>query len=305
MTTDIAVSQVETNADPLMQVRRARQSLLTFACFLIPFSLFGYWFNVKLGDALPIIPMLPLALAPGLASVFTRLLRREGFADVSFRLRGPGMGRAYLLAYVLPLVVGSLAYGSAYFFGLAKFDPPPFPIGVGSPLGQLVVILAFAGTVGILLVLLSDGSEEIGWRGYMLPRMIDARLPQPVLLSALVWAVWHLPVLFAGVYAVGPFLWLSAVGLVVSALAAGSILAWLRISTGSVWPCILLHAAWNSMINGGFTFATQKATANFWIGEQGVLVAVTLVIAVFLLKRIWKPFRLLNDELSQDSTLMR
>ena len=296
MTTDIAARQIETTGDALIQIRRARQSLLVFACFLVPLSLFGYWFNVKLGNFLPILPSLPLALAPGLASVFTRLLRHEGFADVSFRLRGPGLRSAYLLAYVFPLVVGAAAYGFAYLFGLAKFDPPPFPIEVSSPLGQLVAILVFSGTVGILLVLLSNSSEEIGWRGYLLPRMIDARIPQPILFSSLIWGVWHLPVLFAGVYAVGPSRLLAAAGLVVSALAAGAILSWLRLSTGSVWPCILLHAAWNSMINGGFTFATQNAASNFWIGEQGVLVAVTLVMAALFLKRVWKPFRLSNEE---------
>lgn len=289
MTTEIATPHVEAAPDSISQVRRARQSLLVFACFLIPLSLFGYWFSVMLGNDLPIIPLLPMALAPGLSSVITRLLRREGFADVSFRLRGKGMRRAYLIAFGLPLVVGAVAYGFAYLFSLAKFDPPPFPVEVASPLGQLAVILAFVGTIGVLLALLSNGSEEIGWRGYLLPRMIDARIPQPILFSSLIWGVWHLPVLFAGEYAVGPSRLLAAVGLVVSALAAGSILSWLRLSTGSIWPCILLHAAWNSMINGGFTFATHNPTANFWIGEQGILVAVTLVIAALLLKRILKP----------------
>jgi membrane protease YdiL (CAAX protease family) len=232
-----------------------------------------------------------MALAPGLASVFTRLVRREGFADVSFRWRGKNMGSAFLLAFGLPLVVGAVAYGLAYLVGLAQFDPPPFPFAVASPLGQLGVILAFSGTVGVLLVLLSVGSEEIGWRGFMLPRMIQARFPQPVPLSSLVWGAWHLPVVFAGVYAVGPSRFISAAGLMVAALAIGSIWAWLRLSTGSVCPCILAHAAWNSMINGGFTFATHNATENMWIGETGILLALALVIAAFLLRRYWKPFQ--------------
>ena len=142
-----------------------------------------------------------MALAPGLAFVLTRLLRHEGFADVSFRWRGPRMGSALRLAFGLPLVVGAVTYGFAYLSGLAKFDPPPFPVEVGSPLGQLLAILAFAGTVGVLLVLLSDGGEEIGWRGYMLPRMIQARVPHPIIVSSLIWGAWHLPVVFAGVYA--------------------------------------------------------------------------------------------------------
>jgi len=293
MSTGIAIPQVEATEDQ-MQVRRARQGLLVFAAFLIPLSIIGYWFYIAMGDALPILPSLPMALAPGLASVFTRLLRHEGFADVSFRWRGPRMRSAFLLAFGLPLVVGAVAYGFAYLFGLARFDPPAFPVAVSSPLGQLVAILAFSGTVGVLLVLLSDGGEEIGWRGYMLPRMLQARVPQPIIVSSLIWGVWHLPVVFAGVYAVGPSRILTAAGLMVAALGFGAILAWLRLSTGSIWPCIFAHAAWNSLINGGFTFATQKATENMWIGETGILVAVTLVIAALLLRRSWSPGQLMK-----------
>lgn len=279
----------ETTTDPAGRAQSARQSLLVFACFLIPLSLFGYWFNVKLGNNLPILPSLPLALAPGLASAFTRLLRKEGFADVSFRWRGNRMGSAFLLAFGLPLIVGGAAYGFAYLVGLAKFTPPPFPFAVASPLGQLVALLAFAGTVGVVLVLLSNAGEEIGWRGYMLPRLIDARLPHPILLSGLIWGAWHLPVVFAGVFDVGPSRIVTAVVLMVTAVGLGFILAWLRLATGSIWPCILAHAAWNSMINGGFTFATQDPSQNMWVGETGILVAVALIIAAILLRRTWSP----------------
>jgi len=113
MTTGIAVPQIETTVDSSTKVRRARQSLLVFAIFLIPLSLFGYWFNVKNPDLPLNFPIFPLMLAPGLASVITRLVRREGFADVSFRLRGPRMSSAYRLAFTLPLVVGTVAYGFA------------------------------------------------------------------------------------------------------------------------------------------------------------------------------------------------
>ena len=288
MPTDIAVPHVETSADPLMQVRRARQSLLIFACFLIPFSLFGYWFYITIGNALPILPFLPLGLAPGLASVITRLIRHEGFADVSFRLRGPRISSAYLLAFGLPLVVGALAYGFAWLTGLAKFAPPAFPFALSPPLAQFGLNLVFAAIL-IVLILPSNIGEEMGWRGYLLPRMIEARIPQPILLSSLIWGAWHLPILFAGVYAVGPSHWLSAAGLMVATLAFGSIMAWLRLSTGSVWPCVIAHAAWNSLINGGFTFATQNAAENMWIGESGSIVALTLVIAAFVIGRSWRP----------------
>jgi len=287
MTTDIANPHSETT-DQQNLVRYARQSLLIFAGFLIPFSLFGYWFYVSFPDAPLILPSLPLALAPGLAAVITRLVRREGFANVSFRLHGPRMSTAYLLAFGLPLVVGAVAYGFAYLTGLAKFDPPAFPFAVSPPLAQFGLNLIFS-TIFLIILLPSTGGEEIGWRGYLLPRLIDARIPQPVILSSLIWGAWHLPVVFAGVYAAGPSRWISAAGLMVATLAFGSIISWTRLQTGSVWPCIISHAAWNALINGGFTPAAQNAAENMWVGETGILVAVTLVLAAFVIGRSWRP----------------
>ena len=268
--------------------QRARKSLFVFAGFLIPLSILGYWIWTSSPDAPFILPSLMLSLSPAIASVLTRLVMREGFQDVSFRLHGPRMGSAFLLAFLFPFVIGTLSYGFIYLLGLAEFDPPPFPVAVGSPLGQFAAILAFS-LVGILLLLIPDAGEEIGWRGYLLPRMIDARLPQPILFSSFIWGIWHLPVVFSGVYAVSSSRLISAVGLIIATLAFGTLLSWLRLGTGSVWPCVVAHAAWNSVINGGFTFATHNASENIWVGETGIVVAVTLVLAVWILGRSWKP----------------
>ena len=289
MTTVSATPNVQTSSDTLAQVRRARQGLLVFAVFLIPLSVFGYWFNIKYPELPLTLPTLPLMFAPGLASILTRLLRREGFADVSFRFHGNRMRSAVLVAFGLPLVVGALAYGFAYLTGLAKFDPPPFPFAVGSPLAQFALIMAFAATVAILLVLPTTAGEEIGWRGYLLPRMIEARIPQPIVLSSLIWGAWHLPVVFAGVFAMSSSHLTSAIGLMVTALALGSILARLRLATGSVWPAVFGHAAWNAFINAGFTFVTQNRTDNIWVGETGIVVSVTLILAAIVISRNWKP----------------
>ena len=284
MTTFSAISKAESITDGAMVVRRAQQGLLVFAVFLIPFSLFGYWFNVAHNDLPLNLPVLPMMFAPGLASILTRLLRREGFADVSFRRRNMKIGNTFLFAYGFPIVVGVVAYGFAFLTGLAKFEPPSFPLAVGSPFAKFAAGLALAGTLGVLLSFVTSAGEEIGWRGYLLPRMIETHIPQPILVTSLIWGAWHLPVVFAGVYAMGPSHWLTAFNLMVTAVAIGAILAWLRIGTGSVWPCILLHATWNGLINAGFTLAVQDHAESMWVGETGIIVVLTLVVAALLLK---------------------
>src|SRR6266540_3587422 len=132
MAIKVATPRIVTTTDDEMQVRRARQGLLVFAVFLIPLSLFGYWFYINQKDLPLNVPVLPMMFAPGLASIITRLLRREGFADVSFRRRDMKVGNTLLFAYAFPIVVGVVAYGFAFLSGLAKFAPPSVPLAEGS-----------------------------------------------------------------------------------------------------------------------------------------------------------------------------
>jgi membrane protease YdiL (CAAX protease family) len=72
----------------------------------------------------------------------------------------------------------------------------------GSPLGtpRLAVLAAAFGSI----LIAGGGMEEIGWRGFALPRL--QKLYSPLiasLLIAIVWALWHLPLYFNGQYTSG------------------------------------------------------------------------------------------------------
>ena len=64
---------------------------------------------------------------------------------------------------------------------------------------------AVAGRWGLLLanyalaVLITGTGEELGWRGWLLPRRLAGRSPaRAALFVAAVWAPWHLPILLRG-----------------------------------------------------------------------------------------------------------
>src|SRR5829696_6734341 len=147
-----------------------------------------------------------LMFAPAAASVVARLALREGFADVSFRFGGRRTWKMILLAVLFPIIVGLVAYGMAWVTGLARFDPQP-PAGLAATLVGAVttspvmmfVMLILLATVNILPASFFAAGEEIGWRGYMLTRLIDAGVPRPVLVSGLIWGLWHIPLILAGV----------------------------------------------------------------------------------------------------------
>lgn len=259
----------------------ARQGLVVYGLLLLPLSLFGYWFYaVAQAGGLPLGTSLPIMLAPGVASLATRLLLHEGFADISL---GLGTRRltacAALLGVAVPLVVGTLAYGAAFGSGLVPFAPPHVPLLPASagPVVNVAVIIALAATLGTLVLLPTAAGEELGWRGYVLPRLIEAAVPQPVLLSGLLWWAWHLIPVFTAGYAAGPSPPVSALMLLIAIPAFGCLLAWLRIDSGSIWPCVVAHAAWNAVINGGFDLAAHGETARYWTGESGVLTTVALL----------------------------
>ena len=77
-------------------------ALLTFG------SAFFEWKIVKIGEPIEKIPALIFALmyVPAIASIGARLVLREGFGDVSFRLGGQEGRRSLLLALLYPVVVG-------------------------------------------------------------------------------------------------------------------------------------------------------------------------------------------------------
>ena len=210
---------------------------------------------------------------PTIASVVARRVLREGFSDVSFRLGGRRGRKAIVQALILPVIIGLVVYGIAWITGLGRFDPPP--------LGSLVALFAVFLILNIILV----SGEEIGWRGYMLTRLIDSGVPRPVLASGLIWAVWHMPlVLWAG-FAAGPSPLLSAAVMMVMIPSLGYVLARMRLETGSVWPAIVLHTAWNDVIQAVFDRLTRGASEVLWVGESGILTALVVVVVAVIYSR--------------------
>jgi membrane protease YdiL (CAAX protease family) len=225
------------------------------------------------GAAQWIALMAALMSVPTIASVVARIALREGFADVSFRLGGRRGRDAVLLALALPVALGAVVYGVAWATGL---------VGVAAPSPAVWVV---AGIVMFALNAVLVTGEEIGWRGYMLGRLIAARVPQPLAASGLIWGSWHLPlVLWAG-YADGPSPVLSSALMLVMATGFGYLLARFRLATGSIWPVIALHAAWNTAIQAGFDPATTGAGKALWVGESGLLTALVLVIVAVVAAR--------------------
>jgi membrane protease YdiL (CAAX protease family) len=282
-------------------VQRARRGLAIYLVLVIIGSGVLEWMILKTGDSIEkhmgLITM--LMWTPAVASLIARIVLREGIRDVSFRLGGKRGTKALAAAWLAPVAIGLVAYGIAWATGLVPFAlsaETASAAGLGSvaslsamsPVTRFLFFLAGSLTFGTLFACITATGEEIGWRGYMLTRLVDARVPRPLIVSGIIWGAWHMPLILSGQYASSSYPVLSALLFGVTIVSGATLIGTLRLHTGSVWPAVLAHAAWNSVIQGPFDHASQSPDASLWIGESGVIVAaVCLVVAMLVVRRRW------------------
>lgn len=210
------------------------------------------------------------------------VVTRDGYSAKGWA--GLGLHRLGLsgwpLALLTPLPVLLLSYGIVWSFGIATLKAP---IESGSPFG--FILSTVIG--GLLFTTIFALGEEIGWRGYLLPRLLSLGPTRAVLLSGLAHGVWHLPLLLLTPFYHGEGNRLVIVTLFLLTLTAGGALyGYLRLTTNSLWPVGLLHGSWNTVWEGlqAVTVASSPLATEYLAGESGLLtlLAATVVAAWFL-----------------------
>lgn len=182
-------------------------------------------------------------LAP-LAGVIVALLATGNFrhrsAWAGLGLHRPGLA-ALPLAVLVPVAVVGAGFAIALATGSLAFAVPADVFGM--PLDALVWALPLALVLNTLTWSLA---EEIGWRGYLLPRLAALGTMRALILSGFLWGLWHLPLLFfTTLYHAGENLAVFVPLFLAAATAAGVFIGALRLSTASVWPAALAHSAHN------------------------------------------------------------
>jgi membrane protease YdiL (CAAX protease family) len=149
----------------------------------------------------------------------------------------------------------------------------------------MIPLLATLGVIGSMANALG---EEIGWRGFLLPRLTSQfGFTFGCFINGLIWAVWHYPGLLWSDYNAGtnPKYALACFTCMVTAMAF--VMGWLRLKSGSLWPCAMLHASHNLFIQAVFDEMTAPAgRALYYTTEFGCGLVLTIgAVAVWLWTR--------------------
>lgn len=146
---------------------------------------------------------------PALATVLTiKFVTREGFAIVNFRF---GSWKPYLTSGLLVPICFVFIYGLTWLLGLgqpdweleqflatirsaAGTDLPP----MSSPALLRPVLFVVTLVIAPFINGLFGYGEELGWRGYLLPKLMVLGKLKAYLFLGIVWGLWHLPLILIG-----------------------------------------------------------------------------------------------------------
>lgn len=202
---------------------------------------------------------------------------REGWKSLGLHRAGL---RFWPFALLVPFAVNGVGFVVVLLTGLATFGLDP---AVAAKLGSIPVVVAVLIDLAVATVTGSLG-EEIGWRGYLLPRLRQMGETKALLFSGLLWGVWHIPLmLFTQDYHADQNLWTYLPVFLVTIIVVSFAIGYTRLRTDSVWPAAIMHAAANMAWNAyHFYYSTTSPLADYVTGDTGFV-----QIILYSLLAIW------------------
>ncbi|MCP4202539.1 MAG: CPBP family intramembrane metalloprotease [bacterium] len=274
-----------------MKIGSARAGILGYLALLLPVTyalqLLVLWRGGLDGPLVARFAPLIMFL-PGVTALAMLLRTGEGLRSIPWRIGRPRylIAAAFipaLSAMLCVAIISSLKLGSSPHLqlvdGLVVLEKGRWVLGQG---GQSVprFALNLAATAVVFAVVngVFAAGEEIGWRGYLQPRLVERLGPLGgIVILGLIWAHWHTPMILAGYnYAETPVLG-ALVLFPLELILASFLLAWLTIQSRSVWPAALAHGSTNAF-HGHIVQGMELSGPR--LGADLVTLSVALAVAV-------------------------
>ena len=206
--------------------------------------------------------------------VMLLVVTRDGYSKEGWKSLGlHRLGlNVWWIAFGATLLITVAASAIVWATPLASFVVPE-----GGIINPIIWFLLMVGVFALTFVL----GEEIGMRGYLQPRLMSLGRTRALLLVGLVWATWHMPLIFlTPIFPPGNLLLFFPL-FYGTFVAASFFFGYLRIYTGSVWPASIGHSvhnvAWGTL--GAFTVTSSPELVHLYLaGDFGILILVGTVI---------------------------
>jgi uncharacterized protein len=242
---------------------------------------------------------------PALANILTRWVTREGKQNM---LLQPNFDRGrwlyFLAAWVLPgvlTIIGMmlffLVFPRFYDSSLTTLRQQMILAGAG---GVSPIVIVLAQTIQAILIApllnaIPTFGEEFGWRGYLQPKLMPLGGRKAVLLTGVIWGVWHWPVILMGYnYGFGYFgePVLGLLAMVWFTVVISALFGWVTIKTDTVWPAVIAHGALNGIAALSLLFLQGEPSSLLGPTPVGLIGGLGFSIAaliIFLLPNALKP----------------
>jgi membrane protease YdiL (CAAX protease family) len=205
------------------------------------------------------------------------------------------------MAPAVAILVGGVIY---YLLFPAQFDPSMSYVreafGAEVPANTtiwsfllsrlLVTVVATLPTLPIML------GEELGWRGYLLPKLMPLGGRKAVLLIGVIHGAWHWPLFPMGYNygfdRIGLPMVAAALLYLVFVTCLSTFFAWITLRSGTVWPASLAHGTINNTADVMVNY--MGTTPNSLVGPAplgiiGMLGFVLLALPIFFSRRALAP----------------
>jgi hypothetical protein len=251
------------------------KQIITFLIILSVLTILVYFwmFNSSEVNTAMIIIMM---WTPVISAILTSLMYKGKIRNFGWKL---GKFRFLVYAYVLPIVIALIAYGSLWISGLTEMSV------------DVVVNYNWASRLGFDLPV----PVIIGLLSKMLlafPLIFFAVLGSVAVTSLIVggcWAIWHFPAIIGGIYGYETPLWIALPGFTLVMIGLSFLRTVLRLKSGSLWTGVILHASHNLYAVEIFQNLTVKeGYASYLVFETGIFLGIVYIIVAMI---FWKKMK--------------
>jgi len=262
----------------------------------IPLISNGMRFDSLTNMSGPALWLMAVMWIPGLSALMiTTFVEKKNFAALrdSLRLRlGKSLGAYFLTILLVPALFAGM-YLLSWALGFGDFAPqiPGADTDETNLESVLQIMLPMSIVLGPFINLFFGLGEEIGWRGFMLPRLMPLGKPVAYSLLGILWGIWHAPLIMAGFnypgYPVGGIIMMC-----VLCFAFGLFLNEMTLHYDSSILAGFIHGAVNAQGYGvwALLFPDIHPLLGGSVGLTGVVVwLITGVLCTTTLKRLGPP----------------